>query len=60
LCYPTTTTKGYALPIVTLAPVVAALALPGTALNLQTIENKQEQDYKKTLTDLIKLRSGFK
>jgi hypothetical protein len=33
-----------ALAIVTPAPVVAALAVPRTALNLQAIENKQEQD----------------
>jgi len=35
-----------ALAIVTPAPVVAALAVPRTALNLQAIENKQEQDKK--------------
>jgi hypothetical protein len=50
----------YALAIVTLAPVVAALAVPRTALNLQAIENKQEQDNKQTRTDLIKLGSRFK
>jgi hypothetical protein len=46
-----------ALAIVTPAPVVVALAMPKTALNLQAIENKQEQDKKQTLTDLIEL--GF-
>jgi hypothetical protein len=45
------------LAIVTPAPVVAALAVPRTDLNLQAIENKQEQDNKETLTDLIEL--GF-
>ena len=49
-----------ALAIVTPAPVVAALAVPRTALNLQAIENKQEQDNKQTLTNLIKLGSCFK
>ena len=49
-----------ALAIVTPAPVVAALAVPRTALNLQAIENKQEQDNKQTRTDLIKLGSRFK
>jgi hypothetical protein len=49
-----------ALAIVTLAPVVAALAVPRTALNLQAIENKQEQDKKQTLTDLIELGFCFK
>jgi hypothetical protein len=39
-----------ALAIVTPAPVVAALAVPRTALNLQAIENKQEQDNKQTRT----------
>jgi hypothetical protein len=29
-------------------------------LNLQVIENKQEQDNKQTLTDLMKLGSCFK
>jgi hypothetical protein len=47
----------YALAIVTPTPVVAALAVPRKALNLQAIENKQEQDNKQTLTDLIEL--GF-
>ena len=37
-----------ALAIVTPAPIVAALAVPRTALNLQAIENKQEQDNKQT------------
>ena len=49
-----------ALAIVTPAPVVAALAVPRTALNLQAIENKQEQDKKQTLTDLIELGFCFK
>jgi hypothetical protein len=48
-----------ALAIVTLAPVVAAIAMPRTALNLQAIENKQEQDNKQTRMDLIKLGSRF-
>jgi hypothetical protein len=34
--------------------------MPRTTLNLQAIENKQEQDNKQTLTDLIKLVSCFK
>jgi hypothetical protein len=43
--------QGYcALAIVTLALVVVALAVPRTALNLQVIENKQEQDKKQMLT----------
>jgi hypothetical protein len=49
-----------ALAIVTPAPVVAALAVPRTALNLQAIENKQEQDKKQTLMDLIELGFCFK
>jgi hypothetical protein len=49
-----------ALAIVTPAPVVAALAVPRTALNLQAIENKQEQDKTQTLTDLIELGFCFK
>ena len=49
-----------ALAIVTPAPVVAALAVPRTALNLQAIENKQEQDKTQTLTDLIDLGFCFK
>jgi hypothetical protein len=49
-----------ALAIVTPAPVVAALAVPRTALNLQAIKNKREQDNKQTRTDLIKLGSRFK
>ena len=49
-----------ALAIVTPAPVVAALVVPRTTLNLQAIENKQEQDNKQTRTDLIKLGSCFK
>jgi hypothetical protein len=49
-----------ALTIVTLAPVVAALAVPRTTLNLQAIENKQEQDNKQKRIDLIKLGSCFK
>jgi hypothetical protein len=64
MCYPTTTTtrvlRACALAIVTLAPIVAALAVSRTALNLQAIENKQEQDNKQTLTDLIKLGFCFK
>jgi hypothetical protein len=32
---------------------VAPRAMPRTALKLQAIENKQEQDKKQTLTDLI-------
>jgi hypothetical protein len=53
--------QGYcALAIVTPAPVVAALAVPRTTLNLQAIENKQEQDNKQTRTDLLKLGSRFK
>jgi hypothetical protein len=50
----------YALAIVTPAPVVVALAVPRTILNLQEIENKQEQDKKQTLTDLIELGFYFK
>jgi hypothetical protein len=50
----------YALAIVTPAPVVAVLAVPRTALNLQAIENKQEQDKKQMLTDLIELGFCFK
>jgi hypothetical protein len=46
-----------ALAIVIPAPVIAALVVPRTALNLQAIKNKQEQDKKQTLTDLIEL--GF-
>jgi hypothetical protein len=42
-----------AFAIVTPAPVVVAVAVPRTTLNLQAIENKQEQDKKQTLTDLI-------
>ena len=34
--------------------------MPRTALNLQAIENKQEQDKKQTLTDLIELGFCFK
>jgi hypothetical protein len=34
--------------------------MPRTALNLQAIENKQEQDKKQTLTDLIELEFCFK
>jgi hypothetical protein len=49
-----------ALAIVTLTPVVVALAVPRTALNLQAIENKQEQDNKQTLTYFMKLGSYFK
>jgi hypothetical protein len=49
-----------ALAIVTSAPIVAALVVPRTALNLHAIENKQEQDNKQTLTDLMKLGSSFK
>jgi hypothetical protein len=49
-----------ALAIVTPAPVVAALVVPRTALNLQAIENKQEQDNEQTHMDLIKLGSCFK
>jgi hypothetical protein len=56
----TTTTRCCALAIVTLALVVAALVVPRTALNLQAFENKQEQDNKQTLTDLMKLGSCFK
>jgi hypothetical protein len=48
------------LEIVTSAPIVAALVVPRTTLNLQVIENKQEQDNKQTLTDLMKLGSCFK
>jgi hypothetical protein len=41
LCYPTTTTtRVMCLKIVTRAPVVAVLAVPRTALNLQTIEEQ--------------------
>jgi hypothetical protein len=49
-----------ALVIVTPTPVVAALVVPRTALNLQATENKQEQDNKQTLMDLMKLGSCFK
>jgi hypothetical protein len=49
-----------ALAIVTPAPVVAALVVPRTSLNLQAIKNKQEQDKKQTLTDLIELGFCFK
>jgi hypothetical protein len=49
-----------ALALVTPTPVVAALAMPRTALNLQEIENKQEQDKKQTLTNLIELGFYFK
>jgi hypothetical protein len=49
-----------ALARVTPAPVVAALAMPRTALNLQAIENKQEQDKTQTRTDLIELGFCFK
>jgi hypothetical protein len=49
-----------ALAIVTPAPVVAALDVPRTTLNLQAIENKQEQDNKQTLMDLIELGFCFK
>jgi hypothetical protein len=48
------------LAIVTPSPIVVALAMPRTALDLHAIENKQEQDNKKTLTDLMKLGSCFK
>jgi hypothetical protein len=34
--------------------------VPRTTLNLQAIENKQEQDKKQTLTDLIELGFCFK
>jgi hypothetical protein len=34
--------------------------VPRTALNLQAIENKQEQDNKQTLTYFMKLGSYFK
>jgi hypothetical protein len=50
----------YALAIVTPAPIVAALTVPRTTLNLQAIENKQEQDKKQMLTDLIELGFCFK
>ena len=46
--------------IVTPAPIVVALAVPRTTLNLQAIENKQEQDKTQTLTDLIELGFCFK
>jgi hypothetical protein len=46
--------------IVTPTPVVAALVVPRTTLNLQAIDNKQEQDKKQTLTDLIELAFCFK
>jgi hypothetical protein len=49
-----------ALAIVTSTLVVVALAVPRTTLNLQAIENKQEQDKKQTLTDLIELGFYFK
>jgi hypothetical protein len=49
-----------ALAIVTPAPVVAVLAVPRTTLNLLAIENKQEQDNKQILTDLMKLGFCFK
>jgi hypothetical protein len=49
-----------ALAIVTPAPVVATLVVPRTALNLQAIKNKQEQNNKQTLTNLMKLGSCFK
>jgi hypothetical protein len=49
-----------ALVIVTPTPVVAALVVPRTTLNLQAIDNKQEQDKKQTLTDLIELAFCFK
>jgi hypothetical protein len=42
------------LAIVTPAPVVAALVVLKTTLNLQAIENKREQDNKRTPTDLMK------
>jgi hypothetical protein len=49
-----------ALAIVTSTPIVATLAVPITTLNLQAIKNKQEQDNKQTLTDLIELGFYFK
>jgi hypothetical protein len=48
------------LAIVTPTLVIAALAMPRTTLNLQAIKNKEEQDNKQTLMDLMKLESYFK